>query len=127
MTERARKLLDKASRSIHAAETLLRGGDTEFASGRAYYAMFYTAEALLVEKGLRYSKHGGTHAGFGEHYAKTGIFDAKYHRWLLDAFDMRVNGDYGVEGGITLEDVSVAVKQAQEFLTAARKYLEEKP
>lgn len=54
MTEIARKLLDKAGRAIHAAETLLREGDADFGAGRAYYAMFYTAEALLAEKGLRF-------------------------------------------------------------------------
>jgi uncharacterized protein len=42
-----------------------RGGDTastrdvDFAAGRAYYAMFYIAEALLSEKGFRSRKHGG--------------------------------------------------------------------
>ncbi len=50
MTEQSRKLLDKADRAVHAAETLLREGDSDFAVGRAYYAMFYAAEALLIKK-----------------------------------------------------------------------------
>ncbi len=50
MRTATRKLLDKALRAVHAAETLLRAGDTEFAAGRAYYAMFYAAQALLNEK-----------------------------------------------------------------------------
>jgi uncharacterized protein (UPF0332 family) len=88
-----RKLLEKAARAIHAAETLLRHGDVDFAAGRAYYAMFYTAEALLNEKGLRSHKHGGVHALFGEHFTKTGLMDAKFHRFLLDAFDRRLQAD----------------------------------
>lgn len=47
-----RKLLEKARRAIQAAVTLLQHGDADFAAGRAYYAMFYTAEALLSEKGF---------------------------------------------------------------------------
>ncbi len=66
MKTATRKLLDKALRAVHAAETLLRAEDTEFAAGRAYYAMFYAAQALLNEKGLSFRKHGGVHAAFGE-------------------------------------------------------------
>ena len=73
MKGRTKGLMDKASRAIEAAETLLKNGQGEFSAGRAYYAMFYTAEALLNEKDLRYSKHGGVHGAFGEYFIKTGI------------------------------------------------------
>jgi uncharacterized protein (UPF0332 family) len=53
MKEESGKLLDKAARAIKAAETLLKAGSVDFAAGRAYYAMFFTAEALLLDKGLR--------------------------------------------------------------------------
>lgn len=43
MKEEARKLLEKGKRAAHAAETLLREGDYEFAAGRAYYAMLHAA------------------------------------------------------------------------------------
>ena len=55
MKEAARKLLDKARRAIGAAETLLQAGDMEFAAGRAYYAMFYAAEAFLNELGFAFA------------------------------------------------------------------------
>jgi uncharacterized protein (UPF0332 family) len=74
MKEAATKLLDKAGRSIRAAEALLKTQETEFAASRAYYAMFCIAEALLIEKNLRFRKHGGVHAAFGEHCVSTGEF-----------------------------------------------------
>ena len=117
------KLLNKAGRAIRAAEAQLKDGDTDFAAARAYYAMFYTAEALLLEKGLRFRKHGGIHAAFGEHYAKTGVLDAKYHRWLLNSFDMRIKCDYGVEPEVTQEDVIELIGQSSEFLRTARQFL----
>jgi uncharacterized protein (UPF0332 family) len=82
MKENTRLLLQKAGRAIEAAEALLSEGFAEFSTGRAYYAMFYVSEGLLEEKDLRFSKHGGVHGAFGEHYVKTGLFDPKYHRWL---------------------------------------------
>jgi hypothetical protein len=51
MKEYSRKLLDKALDAIEAAEMLVDGGKSDIGAGRAYYAMFYVAEALLNEKG----------------------------------------------------------------------------
>ena len=123
MKEQTRKLLDKAARAVHAAKTLLDEDDVDFAAGRAYYSMLYVAEALLNEKDLRFRKHGGVHAAFGDHFIKTGLLDPKFHRWLLDAFDKRVQGDYGVEAAITQEDVEQLIAQANEFLKEARRHL----
>jgi uncharacterized protein (UPF0332 family) len=115
--------LDKASRAIHAAETLLQAGDVEFAIGRAYYAMFYVAEALLNEKGLRFRRHGRVHAAFSVQFTKRGILDAKFHRWLLDAFDQRIQDDYGLGTTSASDDVARMLEQAREFLQEAQRYL----
>jgi uncharacterized protein (UPF0332 family) len=118
-----RKLLEKAGRALRAAETLLSAGDADFAAGRAYYAMFYVAEALLHEKDLRSRKHSGVIALFGESFAKTGALDAKFHRWLLDAFDKRILADYGIEAVLTHDDAAQVIEQAHEFVAAASRLL----
>ena len=123
MKQATGQLLHKAERAIKAAETLLDQGDADFAVGRAYYAMFYVAEALLNERGLGFSKHSAVHAAFGEQFAKTGQLDPKFHRWLLDAFDKRLEGDYGTEIKVLPEDVTALVAQAREFLQRARTHL----
>ncbi len=123
MKEATAKLMEKAARSLVAAERLTKSGDAEFAVGRAYYAMFYAAQALLNEKGLRFRKHGGVHGAFGEHFVKTGLMDRKYHRWLLEAFGKRVTGDYGVDADVSSDDASVLIGQAQELLQAAKEIL----
>ena len=128
MKEASRLLIEKAQRAIEAAQTLLVDGNyPEFSTGRAYYAMFYIAEALLEDKGLRFSKHGGVHGAFGEHFIKTGLFDVKYHRWLLNAFDQRIEGDYGIRVISVVEDAEKLIAQAEVFLAAARKFLESQP
>jgi len=122
--EATEKLLAKAARALGVAERLTAGEDAEFAVGRAYYAMFYVAEALLNEKGQRFRKHGGVHGAFAEHFVKTGLFDRRYHRWLLEAFSKRITGDYGIESDLTVEDASLVIGQAHEFLGAAKQFLE---
>lgn len=72
MNEESWGLLQKGRHAIRAAEILFREQETDFAAGRAYYAMFYIASALLAENDLRSGKHSGVHALFGEHFAKSG-------------------------------------------------------
>ena len=48
--------LVKARDSVHAARLLRSDNLYDFAISRAYYAMFYVAEALLLGEGLAFSK-----------------------------------------------------------------------
>ena len=125
MKEHSRKLLDKAIDSIEAAEFLVDKEKPDMAVARAYYAMFYIAEALLNEKGLKFNKHSAVHAAFGEHFAKTKKMNAKFHRWLLDSFDKRQVADYDVDGEIERDVAVNVIHQAREFLEAAQEYLDE--
>jgi uncharacterized protein (UPF0332 family) len=124
--EATQKLLAKPARVLTFAERLRTSDDGEFAVGRAYYAMFYIAEALLNEMGHRFRKHGGVHGAFREHFVKTGLLDGKYHQWLLEAFSLRITGDYGLESDLTAEDAEVLISQAREFLKAAQQFLQTK-
>ena len=47
----------------------------------------------------------------------------KYHRWLLDAFDARLEADYEVEIDIQSDDACSLIEQAKEFLSAAQRFL----
>jgi uncharacterized protein (UPF0332 family) len=86
--------------------------------------MMHTAEALLFEeKDLSFNKHGDIHAAYGLHFAKTKSLDPKFHRWLLDAFDQRIVGDYDVSSSLDEDVVSEMIQQAREFLQTAHQYL----
>jgi len=127
MNERTRKFLDRSLDAIEVAEGILDMNKPEMAAGRAYYAMFYIAEALLAEKDLGFSTHGQVIGAYGLHFAKTKELDPKFHRWLVDAFDVRVTGDYDVDESIGAELVTSLINQAREFLEAAQKYLDKRP
>ena len=75
-------LLKEARNSLSAAKLLHTKGFYRFAASRAYYSMFYIAEAFLPGKGLAFSKHSGVHAGFAEHFVKTGIVPLEYQKYL---------------------------------------------
>ncbi len=124
MKDLTEKLLDKSLDVLEAAEALLQIGKIDVAAGRAYYSMMHTAEALLFEeKDLSFNRHGDIHGAYGLYFAKTKVLDPKFHRWLLDAFDQRVVGDYDVNSGLDHDLVSEMIEQARVFLQAARTFL----
>lgn len=117
-------LLAKARRSFEAAEGLLENGHADFAVSRAYYGCFYTAEALLLSKGFSYSRHSQVVAQFGRNFAKTGELDSRYHRLLIEAFELRQAADYSTAPETVGEDdAEHTIRKGKEFLAAAREHL----
>ena len=92
MRKSTEQLLDKASRAIEAAKVLVRENSSDFAAGRAYYGMFYVAEALLNERGQHFRKHSAVHGAYGEYFAKTAVLDPKFHRWAIGWFRQATAG-----------------------------------
>jgi uncharacterized protein (UPF0332 family) len=123
MKEQSRALLAKASENLAAAQDLMDKGHAEVAVSRAYYAMFYAAEAALLEEDLEFSSHGAVHGAFGERLAKSGRLEPKLHRYLLDAYRARQSADYDAPADISAEDARVVVNRAQEFISAIKRYL----
>lgn len=111
------QLLAKARRSIKAAERLLQDGDYDFAVSRAYYAMFYTAQALLLTREVRRSKHSGVIGAFQETFVKPGDVPERFFHLLRDGFEDRAEGDYGF--------AEIGREQAEAGIEAARQFVDE--
>jgi uncharacterized protein (UPF0332 family) len=47
-----------------------------------------------VHQGIERHSHQGIIASFGQTFAKSGLVDAKFHRYLKEAFDLRQETDY---------------------------------
>ena len=124
MNEDIKALLSKAQESLAAAKLLRSQGYHGFAASRAYYAMFYVAEALLASLGQSFSSHGGVIGAFGREFAKTEKLDPKFHRWLIDGQDARNVGDYGVGVEITEDQANELVDHADEFIRIVHEYIE---
>lgn len=118
-----RALIEKAKESLDVARNLVRDGHYDFAASRAYYAMFYVAEALLADLGQSYSHHSAVIAAFGREYSKTHMLAAKFHKWLIAAQNFRNIGDYGIEAHVTKEQANSTCEWAREFIVAAEAFL----
>lgn len=123
MTPEQQALVDKAQRSLEAAQSLIEQGFYDFAVSRAYYAMFYVAEAMLDQAGLSFSSHAAVISAFGQHLARPGIVSTEFHRQLIDAQAQRSRADYDPAPNLSQADAERLVSQAQAFLTFARQHL----
>jgi len=121
-----RSLIERAMRYLKSAKILLKEKDYESSVSRAYYAMFYSAQAALLTKKLSFSSHKGVISAFGEHFIKTGIFPREMGRELNRAFEKRQIGDYEYTFVITKQEAEEILRNAKEFITKITQYLQEK-
>ena len=123
MTEDQQELLMEAHDSIAAAKLLLEGEYPGYAASRAYFAMFYIAEAFLEGIGLSYSKHSAVISAFGREVARSGTVPAEFHRYLMEAQELRHSGDYGARSAVNYDQAKEQITRAGQFLELAERLL----
>jgi uncharacterized protein (UPF0332 family) len=121
--QHCQELLAKARRSVKAARSLLEEGHLDFAVSRAYYGMFYAAEAMLLAKGLAFSRHQGVVGAFGREFAKTGEIDKEHHARLVQAFQRRQLADYQASVELTCAQADQTLQWAEAFISMAEDWL----
>jgi uncharacterized protein (UPF0332 family) len=80
--------------------------------------MFYVAEALLLGRGLSFSRHSAVIAAFGLHFTKTGAFPVEYQRYMTEAESLRHLGDYGHRSSVTFDRAKEQIQPRRAFLEA---------
>jgi len=116
--------MERAEKTFSSAELLLREADYEGCVSRAYYAMFYAAEALLLTKNLKFSSHKGVISQFGEHFIKTEVFKAELGRNFQKTFQRRLIGDYSYSPEIDRKEAVDIIDWTKDFLREISEYLE---
>ena len=78
LRQQLQSMIEKSERALRAAKEHLEKEDWDFASSKAYYAVFHVMQAALLTKEKTYSKLAGVISGFSEHFIKTGAFPTKF-------------------------------------------------
>jgi len=123
LTPEQASLVRKAQDSLRAARLLAGGRLHSFAASRAYYAMFYIAEAFLLGDGIAYSKHSAVIAAFGQRYAKTGRVPEEYHRYLIEGQESRNVGDYDTGLEVSKKQTAEQIARAEKFIRLAKRLI----
>ncbi len=123
--EQMKLIIKKAHRSLDAAKRNFDAGDYDFAASRAYYAAFYAVEAVLVTKGLSFSKHSALISAFNRHFVKTGRFPKELGKLLARLFRQRQLGDYAFDLAISEEDAQKDLNAAKAIIETIEAYLKQ--
>ena len=120
MSEEIRLHFERANEYISDAEFLLRERRIASAVGRAYYAMFHAATAVLLSKDIQRSSHHGLISAFGRFIAKPGLIDYEHHRNLQEIFDLRRESDYEPIVDIRPDEATRILQKTRAFVAACR-------
>lgn len=88
------ELMQRSARTFEEAQHLFDEGYYEGCISRAYYAMFYAAQAALLPVGSSAATHAGLRTLFGKHLVKDGPFPSWMGRALGNVLDARHAADY---------------------------------
>ncbi len=121
----APEYVDYARRALRTGKLALDDGDLVGAINRAYYAIFYAANAVLELAGLQRNKHSGVLALFREKYVKTGKMETEFSDIYGQAFESRQEGDYERAKFPGKDDAHAALERAERFVARIEKYLNE--
>jgi uncharacterized protein (UPF0332 family) len=115
--------VEHAQQMLQVADHNLADGFYASAINRAYYAIFYAANAFLATKGLARSKHSGVIAAFRQHFVKPGLIESEYSDIYGRVMDDRHKGDYEIESTMDQARAQTDLKDAQRFVQRVERYL----
>ena len=116
-------LIAGAEDEVEAAHVLVEVGKRRAALSRAYYAVFYAANALLLTKDIRRSKHAGVQAAFHEFFVKPGLIEIEFGQVYDDARDDRELSDYDMAFVPVHDAAKSRLADAQRFVARVKAYL----
>ncbi|HID86441.1 MAG TPA: HEPN domain-containing protein [Anaerolineae bacterium] len=117
--------MSHADEMLRVAEHNLAEGFYSSAVNRAYYAIFYAANALLSTRGLSRGKHSGVIAAFRRYFVKPGLIEAEYSDIYGRVMDSRHTGDYEVDVAIDPQVAEDDLGDARRFVARIKHYLEQ--
>lgn len=118
--------LKVAKARLKAAKLLFEKGMLEDSVNRAYYSFFHAAKAMLNALGFDAKTHSGLISEFGLRIIKTKMLNKKFAQYFRRAFEMRESSDYEIGVVFGKEEVQLLIRNAEEFLKKARKFVEER-
>ena len=117
--------IEHARHMLQVAEHNLADGFYGSAVNRAYYAILYSANALLATQGITRSKHSGVIAAFRQFFVKPGLIEAEYGEIYARVMDDRHTSDYDVGAPIGPDRAQTDLNDAQRFVDRIERYLQE--
>jgi uncharacterized protein (UPF0332 family) len=119
-------VIDKSNRAIKSARREYKAGDYDYACSRAYYAVFYLLEGVLLLDNKRFTKHSAVISFFNKDYVKTNLFPMEFSKHVKYLLKRREIGDYSLSIRVGEEDARNCISKAEEIFKVISDYLKKK-
>jgi len=117
--------IETAKEMLQASRVLLENDFYTSAINRAYYAVFYAANALLLTKEISQGKHSGVISAFRQHFIKTGVIAPEYSQIYGRLMEDRHESDYEIEAAIDKQDAESNLMDAERFVQEVQQWLKQ--
>lgn len=116
MTAFVRYRIEKAEEAYTAATILYSAGQWNATINRLYYACFYAASAVLLDRHIGAKSHAGVLGMFSEKIVRSGEISLEDFRVYSKLLGWRTKGDYSDMFDYTKEDLDMVMGPARTFL-----------
>lgn len=116
-------MMAKGKRALKSAGEHIKQGDYDFASSKAYYAVFHFMQAALATEELTFSKHSAVIAEFNRNFIRSGIFPKDFSKNIERLFKQRQIGDYDYSPVIDKEEAGKDLAIAKLICDKVEEYL----
>ena len=127
MDDKIDALLMKSQKFMQSAAVLLELEDFDSCVSRAYFSMFYAAQALMWKEGHRNLSNLGLRSSFYEAYVVTNRLPEKAGMIFNKAADLQEVADYGHGFAITRESAEYVLQEAEAFVNSLARLTEPLP
>lgn len=115
------KEIQDAKYDLNKAEESLKRGDAKWASIQAYYSMFHSVKAFVLEKGYRERSHYCLLVALKEIYGKIGEIDKEHIENFEICMDIRHEADYGMT--YDKDSAMMCIKASRKLLKKSKNIL----
>ncbi len=118
MDDKVVSLMKKAQKYLRSAAVLLELEDFDSCASRAYFAMFFSAQALLLKETKRFSTNQGIRTSFVQTFVDSGRLPRRAATALNHGSQLQEVADYGYAFAVGEEQAEELLQEAEAFVNS---------
>jgi len=126
MEEKVEALLKKSQKYLRSAAVLFELEDFDSCASRAYFAMFYVAQAMLLHETEAFSSKQGIRTSFVRQFVERGPLPARAGEVFERAADLQEVGDYAHDFAVSRADAEDILAESEAFVNSITNIVERK-
>jgi uncharacterized protein (UPF0332 family) len=124
MSDQVDSLLKKAQKYLRSAAVLFEMEDYDSTVSRAYFSMFYAAQAALLKETRALSSRQGIRSAFIDRFVKNGPLPTRAADVLERASELQEMGDYAYNFAVEQSDAEFILAESEAFVNSLANMIE---